>query len=49
MGRFGVGQAYRRTEDQRLITGTGNYTDDISLPGMAHLHFVRPQRCADHA
>ena len=29
MGRFGVGQAYRRTEDQRFLTGTGRYTDDI--------------------
>ncbi len=28
MGRFGTGQAVRRTEDQRFLTGTGRYTDD---------------------
>lgn len=27
--KFGVGQAVRRVEDQRLITGGGRYTDDI--------------------
>ncbi len=32
MGRFGVGQPVRRKEDQRLLTGHGSYTDDISLP-----------------
>ncbi len=31
MGQFGVGQAMRRLEDRRLITGSGRYTDDISL------------------
>ncbi|MQX37100.1 xanthine dehydrogenase family protein molybdopterin-binding subunit [Roseospira navarrensis] len=35
MGRFGAGQAIRRTEDRRFLTGTGRYTDDITLPGMA--------------
>ncbi|MDJ0947632.1 MAG: xanthine dehydrogenase family protein molybdopterin-binding subunit [Alphaproteobacteria bacterium] len=33
MGRFGVGQSVRRTEDPRLLTGRGRYTDDVSLPG----------------
>lgn len=32
MGRFGMGQALRRVEDQRFLTGTGRYTDDIRLP-----------------
>lgn len=41
MGRFAVGQAHRRTEDQRFITGAGCYTDDIVLPDMVHVHFVR--------
>ena len=30
--KFGIGQPVRRTEDTRLITGHGQYTDDINLP-----------------
>ena len=41
MGKFGTGQAIRRTEDQRFITGDGHYTDDISLPNQAHLYLLR--------
>ena len=41
MGRFGIGQAYRRIEDQRLLTGAGQYTDDVSLPGEAYVYFLR--------
>lgn len=41
MGKFGTGQAIRRTEDQRFLTGTGCYTDDITLPGQAHLCLFR--------
>ena len=41
MGQFGVGQAVRRLEDQRLITGTGRYTDDISLEGQCYGVVVR--------
>jgi carbon-monoxide dehydrogenase large subunit len=33
--RFSVGQPVPRTEDPRLLTGGGRYTDDISLPGQA--------------
>ena len=29
----GIGQAVRRLEDLRLVTGQGCYTDDLSLPG----------------
>lgn len=28
------GKAMKRVEDPRFITGTGNYTDDMTLPGM---------------
>ncbi len=41
MGRFGTGQAVRRLEDRRFLTGSGRYTDDIGLPGMAHGHLLR--------
>ena len=33
--KFGIGQPLKRYEDQRLLTGKGRYTDDITLPGMA--------------
>lgn len=41
MGKFGTGQAVRRTEDQRFLTGTGQFTDDITLPDQAYLHIFR--------
>jgi len=41
MGRFGQGQAMRRVEDRRFLTGAGRYTDDIVLPGMARGVVVR--------
>jgi carbon-monoxide dehydrogenase large subunit len=41
MGKFGTGQAVRRTEDQRFLTGSGRYTDDITLPQQTYLHFFR--------
>src|SRR5208337_2941735 len=39
--KFGVGQPVRRFEDLRLITGQGRYTDDITLPNMAHAFVLR--------
>jgi aerobic carbon-monoxide dehydrogenase large subunit len=36
-----VGQALRRKEDPRMITGRANYVDDIVLPGMLHAAIVR--------
>ena len=37
----GFGQAVRRTEDPRLLTGGGRYSDDVNLPGQAYACFVR--------
>ncbi len=31
----------RRIEDPALITGRGQYTDDVSMPGQLHLAFLR--------
>jgi carbon-monoxide dehydrogenase large subunit len=31
-----VGKALKRREDPKLITGSGNFVDDIKLPGMTH-------------
>lgn len=39
--KFGVGQSVTRKEDTRLLTGTGTYVDDISLPRQAHAYFLR--------
>ncbi len=36
-----VGQALRRKEDPRMITGRGRYIDDISVPGTLWIAFVR--------
>ncbi len=41
MGKFGTGQAIRRVEDQRFITGHGQYTGDISIGGQAYLYLFR--------
>ena len=36
-----LGRARLRKEDERLITGQTNWTDNIKLPGMLHIAFVR--------
>src|SRR5260221_14003064 len=36
MNRNGIGQAVRRVEDQRFLTGHARYVDDIQLPHMLH-------------
>ncbi len=41
MGQFGVGQAVRRLEDPRLVTGAGRYTDDIKMDGECYGVVVR--------
>ncbi|MBX3456334.1 molybdopterin cofactor-binding domain-containing protein, partial [Ferrovibrio sp.] len=39
--KFAVGQPVRRKEDDTLLRGKGEYTDDISLPGQAYAWIVR--------
>jgi carbon-monoxide dehydrogenase large subunit len=39
-GRY-IGQRVRRKEDPRLLTGRGQFVDDIALPGMLHVAFAR--------
>ncbi|MCC6180129.1 MAG: xanthine dehydrogenase family protein molybdopterin-binding subunit [Chloroflexi bacterium] len=36
-----LGQPIKRREDPKLITGAGQYLDDIRFPGMVHLTVVR--------
>src|SRR5262245_14388396 len=37
----GIGARVPRLELKRLLSGGGRYLDDIKLPRMLHLHFVR--------
>ena len=39
--RFGSGQAVRRLEDDALLAGAGQFTDDVTLPEQSQLFFVR--------
>jgi len=36
-----TGARTRRVEDSRILTGTGEYVDDVKLPGLLHAAFVR--------
>src|SRR3954449_13038592 len=36
-----VGQSLKRKEAPRMTAGRGNYTDDMTLPGMLHMAVVR--------
>ena len=39
--RYGSGNAVKRLEDQQLLLGAGQYTNDISRPQQTHLVFLR--------
>ncbi len=39
--RFGSGRAVRRVEDEALLTGRGQFTDDFTLEGEVVLHVLR--------
>ena len=41
MVKFGIGQAIKRVEDQRLLTGQGTYTDDVTPDGTARAFILR--------
>jgi carbon-monoxide dehydrogenase large subunit len=36
-----IGQSVKRREDARFLTGKGQYTDDIVLPGQTYAYFLR--------
>ena len=46
MTKFGIAQSVRRVEDPRLLKGHGTYTDDITLPFMAHGVVLRSPHAA---
>src|ERR1041385_2547492 len=39
--KFGIGQSVRRTEDSRLVTGQGQYTEDLHFEREGHVNFLR--------
>jgi len=39
--KFSPGEANPRHEDDRLLTGKGQYSDDVKLPGTVHAAFIR--------
>jgi carbon-monoxide dehydrogenase large subunit len=41
LGQFGIGQAVRRKEDLRFITGAGRFTDDINRERQSYAYFLR--------
>ncbi len=41
MSNSPIGKSLLRREDQRFLTGAGQYTDDISLPGQTFAYFLR--------
>ncbi|HMA23791.1 MAG TPA: hypothetical protein VKP00_07350, partial [Gemmatimonadaceae bacterium] len=36
-----IGQSVLRKEDARFLTGTGQYTDDVSAPRQTYAYFLR--------
>jgi len=38
-----VGQSIARKEDKRLVTGHGQYVDDVAVPGLLHAAFLRSE------
>ena len=41
MSETGIGASVKRVEDQRFLTGKGNYTDDINRAGQTHAYILR--------
>ncbi|MDP1751345.1 MAG: xanthine dehydrogenase family protein molybdopterin-binding subunit [Reyranella sp.] len=41
MAAFGKAQYIKRVEDDRLLTGTGGFTDNLTRPNQAHVVLVR--------
>lgn len=39
--RFGSGKSVKRLEDQQLLLGAGQYTNDVTLPNQSYLVFLR--------
>ena len=38
---FAIGHSIKRVEDTRLLTGSGTYADDVTMPNLAHAAVLR--------
>ena len=36
-----IGKSVKRKEDARFLTGSGQYTDDVTMPNQTYAHFLR--------
>ena len=43
-----VGSPLKRPDDPRILTGRGRYVDDLALPRMVHVAFVRSVQAHAH-
>jgi carbon-monoxide dehydrogenase large subunit len=48
MNPFGIGQPVRRKEDLRLVTGRGEFSDDLDLPDQAYAVVLRSPHAHAH-
>ena len=48
MQQAGIGDAVRRKEDERLISGRGSYADDLPIEGVARAVVVRSPHAHAH-
>ena len=39
--KFGIGQPLKRLEDNKFLTGTGSYNDDINFKDQVYMHIIR--------
>ena len=39
--KFGIGQPLRRLEDDKFLTGSGSYNDDINFDNQVYMHILR--------
>ena len=39
--KFSTGASVRRLEDERFVTGQGQYTDDVNIEGQVYMVVVR--------
>ena len=39
--KFGIGQSIKRKEDDKFLTGSGCYNDDINLKDQVYMYIIR--------
>ena len=41
-----IGKSITQKEDLRLLTGRGSYVEDVQMPGLPHVSFLRSPHAA---